>query len=224
MKCVCLFCGCEFESKSEKGSKYCSNKCKSMDYRQKHLVEVTKICEYCGKEFTVKCINGKTNTRFCSISCSSKSTHINMEEKELTCEMCGSKFMFKGTTKAKYCSECRAKMDSILGIEYRVRKGITKKGFVGKGGNQVKGEDNKCYKTGIGNYKNKRYDYLIENGKPIACEECGSTLRLEVHHIDKDRTNNDIDNLILLCKSCHKKRHIIRDELGRFTSSKNKAE
>lgn len=28
---------------------------------------------------------------------------------------------------------------------------------------------------------------------------------LEVHHIDEDRTNNSIDNLVILCPNCHKK-------------------
>ena len=31
----------------------------------------------------------------------------------------------------------------------------------------------------------------------------GSTIPLEVHHIDGDRTHNDIENLRLLCPNCH---------------------
>jgi len=35
------------------------------------------------------------------------------------------------------------------------------------------------------------------------CHECGSKSDIEVHHIDKDRWNNQLDNLIPLCHSCH---------------------
>lgn len=40
------------------------------------------------------------------------------------------------------------------------------------------------------------------------CRECGSkpeNTTLDVHHIDYDKTNNDSQNLITLCKSCHAK-------------------
>ncbi len=29
--------------------------------------------------------------------------------------------------------------------------------------------------------------------------------KLDVHHIDYDKTNNNIENLIILCGSCHTK-------------------
>lgn len=35
------------------------------------------------------------------------------------------------------------------------------------------------------------------------CEECGSTSRIGVHHIDGDRTNNSPENLRTLCPTCH---------------------
>lgn len=41
------------------------------------------------------------------------------------------------------------------------------------------------------------------------CENCGITkwfnqpINLEVHHVDGDRTNNELDNLLLLCPNCH---------------------
>ena len=49
---------------------------------------------------------------------------------------------------------------------------------------------------------------LIERGNK--CEKCGNTewfgqpIALEVHHIDENRQNNDIHNLIILCPNCHK--------------------
>lgn len=45
---------------------------------------------------------------------------------------------------------------------------------------------------------------------PMICAECGigesyngKFLRLQVHHIDGDNTNNEITNLSLLCPNCH---------------------
>lgn len=35
------------------------------------------------------------------------------------------------------------------------------------------------------------------------CEECGQSYDLLVHHIDEDRSNNDFNNLKVLCTSCH---------------------
>lgn len=39
------------------------------------------------------------------------------------------------------------------------------------------------------------------------CEECGTTERLHVHHIDRTPSNNDPANLSVLCTSCHMKLH-----------------
>jgi len=44
------------------------------------------------------------------------------------------------------------------------------------------------------------------------CQDCGATDDLEVHHIDRDRENNDPENLAVLCHDCHWDRH--RDEFG----------
>lgn len=35
------------------------------------------------------------------------------------------------------------------------------------------------------------------------CTVCGSTRRLEVHHLDSNRSHNALDNLTTLCHSCH---------------------
>lgn len=43
----------------------------------------------------------------------------------------------------------------------------------------------------------------------LKCEKCGITewlgqpINLEVHHINGDRTNNELENLQLLCPNCH---------------------
>jgi len=39
------------------------------------------------------------------------------------------------------------------------------------------------------------------------CVECGSDNYIIVHHKDKNRMNNNPDNLITLCKPCHAEAH-----------------
>ena len=39
------------------------------------------------------------------------------------------------------------------------------------------------------------------------CYFCGSKKILEKHHLDKNYKNNDLSNLLLVCKSCHHKLH-----------------
>jgi 5-methylcytosine-specific restriction endonuclease McrA len=37
--------------------------------------------------------------------------------------------------------------------------------------------------------------------------DCGSEEHICVHHSDEDRTNNELSNLEILCRSCHAIRH-----------------
>ena len=41
----------------------------------------------------------------------------------------------------------------------------------------------------------------------VACVKCGSTKKLERHHIDRDPTNNAPQNVMVLCSACHHKEH-----------------
>ncbi len=59
-------------------------------------------------------------------------------------------------------------------------------------------------KDGSGSYREralKHYGY--------SCQKCGfsNLLALEVHHRDKDRNNNSINNLAVLCANCHRIEH-----------------
>ena len=43
--------------------------------------------------------------------------------------------------------------------------------------------------------------------RPVRCEKCGKTERLEIHHKDKNRMNNTNENLRVLCKKHHNEIH-----------------
>lgn len=48
-----------------------------------------------------------------------------------------------------------------------------------------------------------RYQKYIKS----SCEICGATKDLEVHHKDKNHSNNNPNNLMTVCRSCHQKVH-----------------
>ena len=49
--------------------------------------------------------------------------------------------------------------------------------------------------------------FRSQNGGHGICEICEAESRLEIHHIDGNRRNNEDENLIAICSSCHKKIH-----------------
>jgi hypothetical protein len=65
------------------------------------------------------------------------------------------------------------------------QKGRTKLGFA-------------IWASGCGNCKVK-----ARKNKKDYCEKCGGTENLEIDHIDSNRSNNDITNLMTLCHKCH---------------------
>lgn len=48
---------------------------------------------------------------------------------------------------------------------------------------------------------------LVHERDAGRCQECGSTDHLCVHHRDFEKTNHDLENLILLCRRCHTRAH-----------------
>ncbi len=71
------------------------------------------------------------------------------------------------------------------------------------------------YKTGIFKKdKVKTYRHLkmrLMNIRGKTCQKCGYAKDkiLQVHHIDENRNNNDLDNLQLLCPNCHFEHHLL---------------
>ena len=51
------------------------------------------------------------------------------------------------------------------------------------------------------------YRHRCIEAKGRECHHCGDSRNLEVHHLDGDRNNNTLDNLLPLCRQCHRKLH-----------------
>lgn len=87
---------------------------------------------------------------------------------------------------------------------------------------RISGEANPRYKDGV--HKDKKQVKLLYEGFTLklrkyirvldknSCRVCGLTkdqhgMNMHVHHIDYDKTNNTVQNLISLCRYCHGKVH-----------------
>jgi len=69
-----------------------------------------------------------------------------------------------------------------------------------------KGEGNPRYTHGIHMYRNLALNQSSE------CSFCKSNEKLQVHHIDGNRLNNQLNNLVVLCSYCHRYIHLRRGE------------
>lgn len=54
-----------------------------------------------------------------------------------------------------------------------------------------------------GNSRNYQRRLLERNKPDVLCEWCGAEENIQIHHIDHDRTNCQLDNLMWLCNHCN---------------------
>lgn len=71
----------------------------------------------------------------------------------------------------------------------------------------------------------RRIRKSVEETAHYVCQDCGAVQGndlFDIHHIDKNRKNNSIKNLVLLCHMCHMKGHFrnyFMSETGRHNIS-----
>lgn len=121
--------------------------------------------------------------------------------KQRNCALCRKSYMPTGNFQ-KYCAPCGSKVSAEQiragNIKWKIRTGRLKNPGVGKGHAQGKGSNHHSYTTGISTYKKRRQ---------AQCRRCASTGKLDVHHLDGNRSNNVTSNLETLCRSCHMHEH-----------------
>ena len=129
------------------------------------------------------------------------------------CLHCGNDFYIKPSAvkrgRGKYCSKsCDNESRKIS--------------FSGEGNNQfgkhwMSGKDNPNWRGGKDTFNGHTWDFvqiakMIRQRDDHKCQMCGcpqeeEEKELAVHHIDENKKNNDFNNLITLCNSCHCKIH-----------------
>ena len=137
------------------------------------------------------------------------------------------------SNKARWRNFSEEEIRKIVSESISIREVAKKLGYAPDGGGTAKSLkamfvelniDTSHFKGQGWNKENYDYDSFREgtvkkNGKttlnPLIhlrgrkCENCGleewlgQPINLEIHHIDGDRLNNDLSNLILLCPNCH---------------------
>jgi len=141
-------------------------------------------CDNCEKEFwKPKRFYVKNGTNCCSRECVTQFRRKG-HFVELECAYCGKEFE-------------RAKSNlkgSKSGLHFCSRKCKDKAQRIESGFKEI-------WPNHFGNGNGYREKALKEYGK--GCEICGWNHTYDVHHIDGNRENNNINNLIILCPNCH---------------------
>jgi len=163
-----------------------------------------RVCLGCGACFEVE--KPSNPKRYCTHACSAK--FRKEPTKQLQCEICGMVFMFKGRTKAKYCVACRKKVRVQCVVKSRIKRGLLERPGVGSGGNQLGNKNPNSLvrrekrQKALTAYRKTCYRYWEHQ-----CVLCGASNHLEVNHIDRDTRNDSPENLVPLCRSCHRGIH-----------------
>ncbi len=133
--------------------------------------------------------------KFCSRRCANLQRVLNLmpPEPNVKCELCGKEFYLNPSEQAGsksglfFCS--RAHKDQAQKV----------------GGIQAIQPSH--YGTGDPENTYRRIAFAV---KPKVCERCGfnQEAAIVVHHRDRDRQNNDIANLEILCANCHAIEHL----------------
>jgi len=141
-------------------------------------------CKICNKSFSIKPSQEKLGYGvYCSMTCKREGQKTG---KNIKCDICGKETwkMLKDIKKSKsgkfFCGKsCQTKWRNEF----------------------FSGEKHYFWKGGEYTYRNN----LIKADVERICKRCGNddVRVLDAHHIDKDRQNSNIENLVWLCKNCH---------------------
>lgn len=172
---------------------------------------IAKNCLNCQKLFNAdtKELN-RGNAKFCSHSCSSQYFHKSQPPPELnaTCAFCGIKFhkmLSRFTSKSGLVFCCRKHKDLAQRLD----------------GIKEIHPSHYNHTSGINIYRRIAYEHY-----PKICRRCKYIEHPEilvVHHIDRNRHNNKVENLEVLCPNCHNYEHFLHQDGGYSGGGKHKA-
>lgn len=147
------------------------------------------VCKRCGTKFAVKpCHHKMGQGKYCSMECLWQSQRTG---RFVPCEICGKEAWkaqraLKNSKSQKFfCSKsCQTKWRNSVFI----------------------GEKHANWCGGEFTY----HRVMAEHKIPAVCHSCGIIDRrvLVIHHLDRNRKHNTIENLMWLCRNCH---HLIHN-------------
>lgn len=194
---TCVECGSEWSWKAHDGRKptYC-HKCKFVVAARKQRAATYKYprtCLQCSREYMARRRTGK----YCSPECHQKYMYRN-GTLELRCKNCGKAFKRQpadAKSKKLFCDRKCMWADKIKHAPRSKKWTAVRKWF--------------------GRF-----------GRMKACARCGYDTEpgiLVLHHKDRNRDNNDLGNLEVLCPNCHALEHLKENKTGWKHKSVTKA-
>lgn len=172
-----------------------------------------KICPQCSTSFSVANYR-KDSAVYCSRRCMALSSR---SEVKAVCEECGNAFthISSRANKAKYCCKtCYYKAMSRKGSVVHACEHCSTE-FRAPPSHKRR----YCSRACINKAKKEAWSptfttarrEMIKRGLVLKCERCGYDEEpkiLGVHHKDRNRKNNEISNLEVLCPTCHSLEHV----------------
>jgi hypothetical protein len=146
--------------------------------------------------------------RICSNKFYAKPRHIKFGWGKYCSNKCKYKAQEKGTI--KICNYCKK---GIYRTPGEINRSKSKLFFCNRSchaswtNKTLRSEmNNPNWRTGISSYRKT----LLQRSKMLKCECCNfkDERVLVVHHKDGNRLNNNLSNLVLLCRNCHYIEHI----------------
>lgn len=146
-------------------------------------------CNICQNKFYVKPSHQKMGYgKYCSKNCQSKA---QLAGKHVPCFLCGKK-IYRSLSQIKHSKSGNFFCDKTCQTRWK---------------NSFKIEaSHPNWRNGTSAYRN----ILLRSDRIQVCEDCGiNDVRiLTAHHIDLNRKNNNLSNLMWLCLNCHYLRHL----------------
>lgn len=217
----CEHCGKQFFVSPRRSDevKFCSRECKTAAGR------VMLTCECCGKTFEKKKSDvSRSKSFFCSTECVAKSRKGKPKASKApkhykTCEVCAKEFRVTLTRKdtARFCSRgCQSNSEAFRQECSEAQRGEKSWRWTGGRFTSYDGyiltRDASLGSMRLREHRLVMLKAMLEQapGHPFLQEIGGKWLLhsdVDVHHIDRNRSNNELSNLLAVTKEAHDRIH-----------------